>query len=143
MGVLLQPGKFTQTLLTGGSGALLSLLVTSILTEFVFSREQYFTAYLVGVAVGVMYVFAIFIRVVFKTDTHVWKRFAFFSLYMTFLVVLQTFAVKSIVSIVGVDWYLVVIACVIGILSFINYFVYKNFIFANKQEDVENKDLVI
>lgn len=129
MRIYLDRAKFVQSLLTGGTGAALCLSVTSVLTEFVFSREGYFTAYLLGVACGVVFAFIMFMRFVFKTTTHLARRFFFFASYMVILVIVQAVIVKYAVSVFGVDWYFVVIACVIGALSAVNYVVYQNWIF--------------
>lgn len=118
-----------STLATGGSGALLSIVITYLCVEYLFGKEGYFTAYLTGVAIGVIYAFAVFAFAVFKTTEHLLRRFAIFSAYMALLVVVQSVIVRVAVSVVGVDYYLVVIALTIAALSLVNHLVYSRYIF--------------
>ncbi len=121
--------EFLQTLAVGGSGALLSIGITYLCVEYLYGTEGYFVAYLTGVAVGVVYAFAVFAFAVFKTTERLLSRFVLFSGYMAFLVVVQAVVVKSAVSVVGVDYYLWVITATIAALSVVNYFVYSRIIF--------------
>jgi putative flippase GtrA len=120
---------FFYTLLTGGSGALLSVVVTYLCVEYIFGIEEYFTAYLLGVVCGVVYAFAVFAFAVFKTTERLVRKFALFSGYMAVLVIVQAAAVNMLVPIVGSEYYLVVIVGVIAALSIVNYGVYANIIF--------------
>lgn len=120
---------FLHTLITGGSGALLSLGITYFCVEYIFGKEGYFIAYLTGVAFGVVYAFAVFAFAIFKTTERLLQRFALFSVYMMVLVVVQAAIVRTVVPIVGIDYYLVVIGVTIMALSFVNYLVYSRVIF--------------
>jgi putative flippase GtrA len=121
--------EYIKTMAVSGSGALVSILITAGLTEYVFGREHYFTAYIIGVAIGVVYAFIMLSKKVFQGDRNHGKRFMWFSLYMALLVVLQTLVVKSLVGMLGVSWYLPVIAGTMLVVSFISFAVYKYFIF--------------
>ncbi len=121
-----------RTLATGGSGALLSILVTYVCVEYLFGKEGYFTAYLTGVAIGVIYAFGVFAFAVFKTTEHLLRRFVLFALYMALLVVVQSVIVRAVVSVVGVDYYLHVIALTIAALSLVNHLVYSRYIFVTR-----------
>jgi putative flippase GtrA len=120
---------YFRTLLTGGSGALVSILITYLCVEYLFGKDGYFIAYLTGVAFGVVYAFAVFAIAVFKTTEKLLSRFVFFSAYMALLVIVQASIVRVVVPIVGIDHYLAVITVIIALLSVLNYFVYSRLIF--------------
>jgi putative flippase GtrA len=122
--------EYMKTLLVSGSGALLSVLVTAILAEWILGREQYFLAYLIGVGVGVLASFYLFSRKVFSPGNHsgLWRLTLFLG-YMVILVLIQSFIVRAVVEIVGVNWYLpVIIVTMLGI-SGISHLIYTYVIF--------------
>ena len=121
--------EYLKTMMVSGSGALLALLVTASLTEFVFGREDYFLAYLIGVVVSVGYSFFFLSRKVFRSPEKKTSRFVLFLLYMTFLVLIQVTGVKYLVGLFGVDWYLPVIAGIMFAISLMSFLVYKFIIF--------------
>lgn len=121
--------RILQFLFTGGSGALLNLGVTALLTETILGRERYFGAYLMGLGVNIIYNFALHTRLTFRTRQGHGRRFGFFLGYNLAMTALQAGVVKVLVGLVGVDYYLPVIAGVILTFATITYVVYRWWVF--------------
>lgn len=120
--------QYIQTLLVSGSGVLLSLSIVFVLTELYFGRERYFEAYLIATGISIMYAFIMFIRL-YSVQKGYLFRFILFLVYMLVLVVVQTVVIRHSVNLYGVDWYLLVITTIVGVLSFLSFFVYRYIIF--------------
>ncbi len=124
--------RFLHFLIIGGAGAALGLGVTWALTTFVFGLENYFTAYLIGTAVSLVFNFTLYSVLLFKTSRDHLQRLAVFFVYIISMIVLQAMAVKTITPIVGLRFYLLVIAGVILLFSFINFLVFRLSIFKER-----------
>lgn len=115
--------------LTGGTGAALNLALTAALAELVFGREDYFYAYLIGLAANIVYNFVLHSRFTFRTQGGHRRRFAAFAAYNLAMTALQAVVVRRLVAWVGVDFYLPVIALVILCFSLLTYLVYRFWLF--------------
>lgn len=122
-------GSYTRFFITGATGALLNIAVTWILAEFVFGRPQYFYAYTIGMVVNIMYNFILHTFLTFKTTGGHTRRFIVFFLYSVLVTYIQAITVKWLVPIVGLQYYVIVIAGVIFFYSTINFFIFKAKIF--------------
>lgn len=121
--------KIIRFILTGGTGLLINLLVTGILTEFVFGREHYFYGYLLGLTANMVYNFALYTVFTFKPSAKHKRRFLLYVIYYICMTLTQIGIVKMLTALVGVDWYLLVIALTIATLSVITYLTCNLFIF--------------
>ena len=129
---LLYKYRYIQFFLVGAGGVLLDLAVSWLLTTFVFGLERYFTAYLFGIAVNLLWNFTIYTRTIFKTRHYHVRRFAVFLVWSIGMTILQAYVVRFITPLVGLQYYLLVIAGVILFFSFINFFVFKLSIFRER-----------
>lgn len=130
--------RFVRFVLVGGTGALINLGITFVLTHFVFQRlDLYFYAYLIGTASNLCYNFTLYTISVFKTrETHM-ARFALFIGYSIAMTAAQAIVVNRVTPLVGLHWYLVVIAAVIIMGACINYFVFKHLLFRSQPRPAE------
>ena len=122
---LLVKTNYLLFFLVGISGVVLNLAITWYLTEFVFGRELYFDAYLIGLGVTLCYLFTLHTFITFNTkDKHI-RRFVLFITYSLVMSGVQAFLVKTITPIVGIHYYLVVIASIILIFSTVTFLLFK------------------
>ncbi len=110
--------------------------ITFLLTHFVFGTERYFTAFLIGTAVNVLYNFTLYTLAIFKTKGRHLRRFAIFAVYSAIMTVVQLALVNFITRSTGPEFYLVVIAGVIFVGALFNYVVFKTSIFKTATLDV-------
>ena len=129
---LLYKYKYIHFFLTGMTGVILALLITWSLTEHVFGLENYFTSYLVGLSANLVYNFILHTKVSFNTRKNHPQRFVIFVIYSLLMVSLQAVTVKILTPIIGIEFYLFVIASVILIYSIISYFIFKFIIFSEE-----------
>jgi len=127
---LLYKYKYIHFFLTGMSGVGLALLITWSLTEHVFGLENYFTSYLIGLAANLVYNFILHTKVNFHTKMNHPRRFVIFVIYSLLLASLQAVTVKLLTPVIGVEFYLFVIAAIILMYSTISYFIFKFIIFS-------------
>ena len=127
---------FVRFLFTGASGALLSLVITWALTQFVVGVEHYMSAYLVGIGANLLFNFLMYTIAVFKTKRDHLRRLAVFLFYGVIMAFLQGATVEFITSLIGKTHYLFVIASVIGVFAVLNFFVFKLSIFKEYPEGV-------
>ena len=127
---LLYKYKYIHFFLTGMTGVGLALLITWTLTEYVFGLENYFTSYLIGLAANLVYNFTLHTYVSFNTKNNHPRRFVTFVIYSILMVSLQAVTVKILTPIIGIEFYLFVIASVILVYSSISYFIFKFIIFS-------------
>ena len=123
--------KITRFLFIGGTGVGINLLVTTFFTEFVFGRENYFYGYLLGLFVNMIYNFILHTKLTFNTKKSHGRRFIIYSCYYILITLLQIFLVTSIITIVGVNFYPLVITGVIGSLSIVTFLVFKFWLFTD------------
>ena len=129
--------RYLHFLVVGVTGVAINLGITAFLTELVFGREQYFSAYLIGLAANLLYNFILHTRVTFKTKGNHARRLAIFMAYSLCLAYIQAQCVKWLTAHVGVDWYLVVIASVIFFFSMLTFLLFKFVLFKAAPEDQE------
>ena len=126
--------RYIHFFVVGATGVALNLAITAFFTELVFGREQYFTGYLIGLGANLLYNFALHTVVTFKTkDRHV-RRLTIFVVYSLILAYIQAQLVKWLTALVGVDWYLVVIAAVILSFSVVTFVLFKFLLFKTAHE---------
>jgi putative flippase GtrA len=121
--------RYAHFFIVGATGVLINLAITALFAELVFGREQYFTGYLIGLAANLLYNFGLHTVVTFKTkDRHI-TRLAIFLAYSLAMSYIQALVVKWLTDLVGVDWYLVVIASVILAFSVVTFVLFKFLLF--------------
>lgn len=125
----LYSSRYIHFFAVGVTAVGLNLGVTVGFTELFFGREQYFSAYLIGLTVSLLYSFTMHTVVTFKTSSDHFKRLVYFAAYSLSLAYVQALLVKTITSIVGIDWYATVIAAVILSLSIMTFVIFKFFMF--------------
>lgn len=140
-GLILHPSQIIQILLrhrfihflfVGGGGLAISLGVTWFFTQFLLGLEKYFTAYLIGTAAALVFNFTMYSLVIFRTSReHARRLFVYFA-YILCVILIQAQIVSFITPIVGLSWYLVVIATVIAFFSVVNFLVFKLSIFKER-----------
>lgn len=134
---LLHNSRYLHFLVVGVSGVAINLGITAFFAELVFGREEYFSAYLIGLSANLLYNFILHTAVTFKTKEKHGRRLAVFVAYSLTLAYVQTKVVKWVTDLVGVDWYLVVIASVIFVFSMLTFLLFKFVLFRKKAEDPE------
>ncbi len=121
--------RFVSFLLVGGTGVLLNLTIVTVLTEFFLGRELYFYSYLIGLFSNLTYNFILFTKITFKTKKNHKKRYVVYITYSLIMSFIQAITVRHIVNVVGVDFYLIVIASIIFVFSIINFMNFKLWLF--------------
>lgn len=124
--------RFLHYFIIGCSGVILNLLIIWLLTHFIFGLKQYFTAYLIGITFNLLYNFTAYTLVVFSTKRRHFLRLCIFIVYSLGLTFLQAHIIKTITPIIGLRWYLLVIASVIFIFSFLSFLIFKLSLFKEK-----------
>jgi putative flippase GtrA len=121
--------RYLHFFVVGASGVAMNLAITAFFAELVFGRENYFSAYVIGLTVNLLYNFILHTMVTFKTKGNHARRLSIFILYSLALTYLQAYVVKHLTEIVGVNWYLVVIASVIFFFSIVTFLLFKFVLF--------------
>ena len=121
--------RYLHFFAVGISGVGLNLAITVGLTEFFLGRENYFTAYLVGLGANLIYNFVLHTLVTFKTEGSHARRLILFLGYSVLLAYLQTRVVRYLTNLIGVDWYALVIASVILVFSIMTFVLFKFVLF--------------
>ena len=127
--IFLLKSKYARFFVTGASGVGINLVVTWTLTTFYFGLEKYFFAYMIGLTLNLIYNFVLHSFLTFKTNGYHGRRFAIFFLYSLFMTFIQAVTVKWITPMVGLKYYIFVIAIVILAFSTLNFFIFKYKIF--------------
>lgn len=133
----LSRSRYLHFFAVGATGVALNLSITAFFAEMVFGRENYFSAYIIGLIANLFYNFVLHTVMTFKTKTNHVRRLSIFVIYSIALTYLQAYVVKSIVSYVGVNWYLVVIASVILVFSVVTFLLFK-FVLFREDEKLES-----
>lgn len=126
---LLMRYRFLHFFVVGSTGVVINLGVTWGLTTFVFGLPNYFFAYLFGIAANLLFNFALYTIHIFKTQANHARRLAVFVIYSLAMTYIQATVVKFTTPIVGLQYYLLVIAATILFFSFVNFLVFKLSIF--------------
>ncbi len=129
--LLMRYGYF-QFFAVGGTGVVIDLGITWALTTYVYGAEHYFTAYLIGISVNLLWNFVLYSFTIFKTKGDHARRLVIFVGYSIFITWVNTLIVQWLVGLIGVRYYLEVIALVILVLSTINFFVFKLSLFKER-----------
>ena len=129
---LLHGSRLVHFFAVGMKGVALNLCITALLTELFFGRENYFSAYLIGLSANLLYNFLLHTFVTFKTRSRHAVRLIAFVAYSLGLAYLQAQLVRYLTNLIGVDWYLVVISSVILTFSFGTFIVFKLLLFKER-----------
>lgn len=124
--------RLLHFLLVGGTGVLLNLLMTWFFTEFFFGLEGYFYGYLIGLSVNIVYNFLLHTHVTYKTKKEHMKRFRWFVAYTLVFTFIQALLVRWLTPLIGLEYYLFVIATIIAIGSIITFLIFKLWLFKEK-----------
>lgn len=134
---LLHRTRYLHFFAVGMTGVAINLGITAFFAELVFGREYYFDAYLIGLFANLLYNFILHTRVTFKTKGNHTRRLVIFMAYSLALAYIQAQVVKWLTALVGVDWYLVVIASVILAFSVLTFLLFKFVLFVAHEEPVD------
>ncbi len=131
--------KYIHFLVIGVTGLGLALLIIFLLTEFVFGRENYYTAYLIGLVINLTYNFVLHTLISFRTQRKHVSRFIVFIVYNLLMASFQATVVGFVTPIIGVDFYIFIIATVVFIFSIINYLVFKLVVFFEQYDQEDSR----
>lgn len=126
--------KYFHFFLTGISGVAINLGLTWIFTTYVFGLANYFRAYLIGVSFNLVYNFVLHTIVTFNTKERHVQRFVWFVVYSILLTLLQAYVVRTITPMVGLQYYLLVIATTIFVFSTVTFVFFKFILFRESHE---------
>lgn len=129
---LLYKYRVIHFFVNGAIGVLINLGVTAFLAELVFGREDYFYAYLIGLTSNLLYNFISHTMITFRTKNKHTKRLVIFVTYSLIASFIQSVIIKNVVDLIGVNFYLIVIASTILIFSIITFIIFKIWIFKEK-----------
>ncbi|OGZ06933.1 MAG: hypothetical protein A2942_01200 [Candidatus Lloydbacteria bacterium RIFCSPLOWO2_01_FULL_50_20] len=121
--------KYFHFFMTGVSGVAINLSLTWFFTTFVFGLPGYFKAYLIGATFNLLYNFTLHTLVTFKTTSRHFSRLIGFIAYSVILTLFQAVIVKYVTEAVGLQYYLLVIATTIFLLSTVTFVIFKFFLF--------------
>lgn len=121
--------RFLHFFVVGSSGVTINLGVTWGLTTFVFGLPNYFFAYLFGIAANLLFNFTLYTITIFQTRANHLRRLMVFVTYSLIMAYVQATVVRFATPIVGLQYYLFVIAATILFFSFVNFLVFKLSIF--------------
>ena len=121
--------KYLHFFATGIAGVLLNLLITWALTTFIYGINGYFIAYLIGTGVNLLFNFIIHTLVTFRTRTRHFSRLLGFIFYNIGMTAVQASIIKYMTELIGLHYYLIVIAATILLFSMGNFIVFKFFLF--------------
>ncbi len=124
--------RFIHFLVIGGTGVVINLGVTWFLTTFFFGLEDYFTAYICGLIANLLFNFVLYSKVVFGTSRDHTRRLIVFMIYSICMASFQAWLVSVLVPLIGLKFYLIVIAGVIGFFSIVNFFIFKLSLFKER-----------
>lgn len=121
--------RFMWFVFTGATGVGLNLLITFLLTQLIFGAENYFVPYIIGSTVNLLYNFILHSIITFHTTHRHIRRFVFYVLFSLGSAAVQIVTVRTLVSIVGHEWYLIIIAGTIFVLSLVTFAFFKWILF--------------
>lgn len=125
--------RYLHFFVVGCVGTFINLFITFILTEFIFGKEKYFTAYLIGLLIAILYNFTIHTIITFKTKNNHTKRLITFMLWSLFIAYIEAVNIKYITKVLGVDYYIFIIAGVILVYSTFSFLVCKLILFKEEE----------
>lgn len=133
---LLMRERYVHFFVVGASGVAMNLAITAFFAELVFGRENYYSAYIIGLSVNLLYNFLLHTFVTFKTKGDHTRRLLIFVVYSLALTYIQARTVKYLTDLIGVDWYLIVIASVIFVFSMITFVLFKFLLFKERPTEI-------
>lgn len=122
---------FIKYNLVGVFGVVLNLAATFALTEFLLGRPNYIYAFIIGNVINIFYNYVTYIKYIFPTHRLGMNRKIVFFAYSSSIALAQIILSDVLVSIVGINLYLPVLALVIGVISVISFFIFKSHIFVS------------
>ena len=125
----LHSSRYMHFFVVGVTGVAINLGITAFFAELVFGRENYFSAYLIGLSANLLYNFVLHTFVTFKTKGGHVTRLSIFLGYSLALAYIQAQVVKTVTAMLGFNWYLVVIASVIFFFSIVTFVLFKFVLF--------------
>lgn len=132
--------KFIHFLVIGSSGVFLNLLITFLLTRFVFLRESFYLgvkgytiSFLIGTLFNLIYNFILHTKITFKVKKNHGKRFAIFIIYSILMSSFQIWLNKMIVPVFGSEYHIFVDAGIILVFSIVTFIVFKLWVFKEKR----------
>lgn len=126
--------RFPQFFIVGVCGVAINLGVTWLLTAFVFGLSGYFLAYLWGIAANLTFNFILYSIIFGTKEGHV-RRLAIFITYSLVMTFVQANVVRIATPMVGLRFYLFVIASTIFVFAVVNFFVFKLSIFKTAEHE--------
>ena len=126
---VLWDAKIIQFILVGGSGVLLQLGSTFLLTKYIFGLDLYYLGYSIGLILNLIYNFLMHTFFTFKSKSGHSKRFFLFIVYSLSMALFQYVFVRIIVSLIGNELYLLVISLTVLISSLITFLIFKFWLF--------------
>lgn len=127
--------KFFIFLFIGGLGVLINIIVTFLLTEFVFGQEKYIYSFIIGTLINITYNLIFYSKYTFKVNKISFNQKIIFYSYSWFIVFLQVYLVNFFVQLIGIKYYIFVIILIIGILSIFSFLFFKFVIFNNNNNN--------
>jgi len=124
--------KFIKFFIVGSTGVLLNLIITAILQFFIFPKELFYMASIIGTTINVIYNFILHTFFTFKTKTKHKKRFFIYALYIIFISTTQELIIKTTTPLIGLNYLVIYKALIILIFSIITYFFFKIYLFNEK-----------
>ena len=121
--------RFLQFFIVGSCGVGINLGVTWVLTTYVFGLPDYFFAFIFGIAANLAFNFTLYTIAIFKTKGGHLRRLVIFIVYCLAMTYVQAVVVKAVTPLIGLQYYLLVIAGTILVFSVVNFFVFKLSIF--------------
>lgn len=124
--------RFLHFAAVGITGVAINLALTWTFVEFFFGREKYFYGYLIGLTANTIYNFTLHTIVTYKTKKNHSKRFLAFVTYTALYTVVQASLVKWLTPIIGIDYYIFVIAFIIACGSIVTFTLFKFWLFKER-----------
>ena len=121
--------KYLHFFATGVSGVAINLFVTWLLTTYYFGLSGYFKAYIIATLLNLVYNFTLHTKITFETKERHVRRFVFFVTYSLIMTAVQASIVRMVTPLVGLEYYLLVIATAIFLFSCITFLFFKFFLF--------------
>lgn len=124
--------RYLYFFLAGASGVAINLSIAWLFTEFILGKQNYFYGYLIGLIANLIYNFILNTEITFKTRKKHIRRFTLYTAYNLSMSAIQAYVVKTITPILGIQYYLIIIAGVILTFSIATFFIFKYWLFNEK-----------
>lgn len=128
--------RFIHFFIIGSSGVILNLLITFLLSEFVFLRENiylgvkgYTISFIFGTACNLIYNFILHTRITFNVKKNHGKRFVIFICYSILMSSFQVWLNKLLVPVFGSEYHIFADAGIILVFSIVTFLLFKLWLF--------------